>query len=476
MDKFGWQRVYQGGLRVFRPSTCRCRWQPTPRSPGTQRGSTNVARLRLNGCATKRRQTMVRCRRRSSRSNPTRGFVRAMTGGRNFEQSLQPRGAGQAATGLGVQTVRLRGGAGSWLRPVDHHPEPQRSHPDAQKGRGRPRRAPTSDAMSLREGLRMSSNRAAVHLLGDVGIPKTVACAKAMGVGDVLSDASLALGSGEVTLQSLAAAYAAFANHGVVPKPILIRRVEDRDGTVLIFERRREGHARYQRRDGFPHGEHDGRRHQRGHGGPRTNASRCRRLAETGTSNDYNDAWFVGFTASLVAGVWVGFDQPHTILPGGFAAEVAVPLWTSFMKTATQGDKPRWLPTPRGVVSARVCSKSGKLASEGCEHADVIDETGHLVQRSTVYTEYFAAGTQPTETCTLHPSHGIFGAIATAIGNAIEGRPSASQAATRVNSTQAMPAPAGVDSGSSGDTQAPDTGKKKRGFWSRVFGVGRDEK
>ena len=67
---------------------------------------------------------------------------------------------------------------------------------------------------------------------------------------------------------------------------------------------------------------------------------------KTGTTNDYNDAWFVGFTPNLVAGVWVGFDQPQTILPGGFAAEVAVPLWARFMKTATKGDKPQWLPMP----------------------------------------------------------------------------------------------------------------------------------
>ena len=87
--------------------------------------------------------------------------------------------------------------------------------------------------MSLRTGLRTSSNRAAVRLLQEVGIPRTVQYAKTMGVGDVPSVPSLALGSGEVTLQSMTAAYAAFANHGLVPQPMLIRRVEDRDGHVL---------------------------------------------------------------------------------------------------------------------------------------------------------------------------------------------------------------------------------------------------
>src|SRR5204863_1531278 len=76
---------------------------------------------------------------------------------------------------------------------------------------------------------------------------------------------------------------------------------------------------------------------------------------KTGTTNDFNDAWFVGFTPTLVAGVWVGFDQPRTILPNGFAAEVAVPIWAAFMKPATQNDKPEWLLPPSGVTTATVC-------------------------------------------------------------------------------------------------------------------------
>ena len=61
---------------------------------------------------------------------------------------------------------------------------------------------------------------------------------------------------------------------------------------------------------------------------------------KTGTTNDFKDAWFVGFTPKLVTGVWVGFDQARTILPRGFAADIAVPLWTSFMKAATRNDNP----------------------------------------------------------------------------------------------------------------------------------------
>ena len=60
---------------------------------------------------------------------------------------------------------------------------------------------------------------------------------------------------------------------------------------------------------------------------------------KTGTTNDYVDAWFVGFTPHLVTGVWVGFDKPRTIIANGFAGELAVPMWARFMKQATAQDK-----------------------------------------------------------------------------------------------------------------------------------------
>jgi membrane carboxypeptidase/penicillin-binding protein len=70
---------------------------------------------------------------------------------------------------------------------------------------------------------------------------------------------------------------------------------------------------------------------------------------KTGTTNDYRDAGFIGFTPSIVTGVWVGYDQPRTIRREGYAAELAVPMWARFMKAATKGQKPTWVNRPRGV-------------------------------------------------------------------------------------------------------------------------------
>src|SRR6059036_3420093 len=262
--------------------------------------------------------------------------------------------------------------------------------------------------MSLRTALRTSSNRAAVRLLQQVGIPQTVQYAKDMGVGDVPSVPSLALGSGEVTLQAMTAAYAAFINHGAVPKPILIRRVEDHDGTVL-FEGRPSSTTAISDTTAFLMSTMMADVINAG------TAARARSLGftlpaagKTGTTNDFNDAWFVGFTPSLVTGVWVGFDQPRTILPQGFAAEVAVPAWANFMKIATRNDKPEWLTPPPGITTAVVCRLSGQLATDGCRSADVLDADGVVQHRSMVYTEYFARGTEPTSYCDLHPTTGMW--------------------------------------------------------------------
>jgi penicillin-binding protein 1A len=192
---------------------------------------------------------------------------------------------------------------------------------------------------------------------------------------------------------------------------------------------------------------------------------------KTGTTNDFNDAWFVGFTPKLVTGVWVGFDQPHTILPNGFAATIAVPLWARFMKTATQGDQPQWLDMPSGITTAKVCRLSGKLATDGCDHLDVDAVPGGSTdRRPAVYTEYFARGTEPTTYCDLHNSHGFLAAITSIFHGGAEPPPPPRLTETEpppvlAESAPAAPAP-----------NAEELPKQKRGFWSKLFGRGKDDR
>jgi penicillin-binding protein 1A len=322
--------------------------------------------------------------------------------------------------------------------------------------------------MSLRAALRTSSNRAAVRLLEEVGIPRTVQYAKSLGVGNVPSVPSLALGSGEVTLQSLTAAYAAFANRGLVPRPLLIRRVDDKDGRVL-FEQPEESTRAVSEQTAFLMATMMADVINAGTGArARALGFRLPAAGKTGTTNEYRDAWFVGFTPSLVTGVWVGYDQPRTIMRGGFAAEVAVPIWANFMKVATKDDKPQWLSTPSGITTASVCRISGKLAGGGCDDVEVVEGNGTLTHRSMVYTEYFVNGTQPTTSCELHQKRGFLGAIASAFGANHEAPPPPKVAETSLPAETVGPLP-------SRPIVQPEPPPKKRGFWGRLFGRGKDK-
>jgi penicillin-binding protein 1A len=340
--------------------------------------------------------------------------------------------------------------------------------------------------MTLRTGLRTSSNRAAVRLLQEIGIPRAVQYAQTMGVGDVPGVPSLALGSGEVTLETMTAAYAAFANKGKVPTPISIRRVEARDGT-LLYEAQEVSRPAIDETTAFLMTNMLADVVNAGTAaGVRSLGFSLPAAGKTGTTNDFNDAWFVGFTPRLVTGVWVGFDQPQTILPNGFAADIAVPFWAKFMKAATRGDKPEWFRPPRGVSSATVCRVSGLLASEGCRHVEVVGREGYVETRTMAYTEYFVHGTEPTEYCDLHERRGFFGTLA----GVFTDKPDEPRAAesTRPASVRGGELAAQAESARPADTPtaaaaepapleiAPPAPEKKRGFWSRLFGRRNNDK
>jgi penicillin-binding protein 1A len=270
----------------------------------------------------------------------------------------------------------------------------------------------------------------------------------------------------------MTAAYAAFANHGLVPTPMLIRRVEDQDGRTL-YQAEESSSQAISDTTAFLMSTMLADVVNAG------TASRARRLGftlpaagKTGTTNDFDDAWFVGYTPKLVTGVWVGFDQPRTIMPNGFAGDIAVPLWTAFMKPATKGAAPDWFTPPAGITTATVCRISGKLATEGCQSVDVVDEHGQLERRSMVYTEYFKRGTEPTTYCDLHPTRGFFDKVASMVGT--ESKPLPPRVEDTSAPTVAEP-PAGTTAHTAEVQDPPPPAKKKRGFWSRIFGVGRDD-
>lgn len=480
VDRFGWERVYEGGLRVY--STIDLTMQQAAETAVSE----GLKALEL------RQQKMAAARQKPANAepaandakvkepplqaalvamDPATGYVRVMIGGRNFDESSfnravqaerQPGSAFKpfvyaAALEAGYTPASLIENLNAPIDTPQGGWSPEDEHSDA-------------DSMSLRAGLRTSSNRAAVRLLEDVGIGRTVQYAKNLGVGNVPSVPSLALGSGEVTLQSLTAAYAAFANRGNVPKPLLIRRVEDKDGRVL-FEEEPSSTRAISEQTAFLMSTMMADVINAGTGArARTLGFKLPAAGKTGTTNEYRDAWFVGFTPNLVAGVWVGYDQPRTIMRGGFAAEVAVPIWATFMKEATRNDKPQWFSAPAGITTASVCRISGRLAGNGCDNVEVVEENGSLSHRSMVYTEYFVKGTEPTSYCELHQRRGFLGAIASVFGANHE-----TPAPPKVQDTS-LPVPAATEGNlPSRPVAGPEPPARKRGFWSKLFGRGKDK-
>jgi penicillin-binding protein 1A len=483
VQRFGWQRVYQGGLRVF--ST-----MDTP----LQTEAEAVVAESLRALDAKRAALVAR---RASRKkgqapaepdaaplqaallamDPQTGHVRAMVGGRDFEEShfnraLQARRQPGSAFKPFVYAAALEAGF-SPATVIDRLDDPIATP----QGAWTPEDEHSSaSSMTMRTALRTSSNRAAVRTLQRVGIARTVQYAKEMGVGDVPAVPSLALGSGEVTLESMIAAYSAFANHGRVPKPIIIRRVEDADGRVL-YEDHESSTQAIQDSTAFLMSTMLADVINAGTGSrARTLGFKLPAAGKTGTTNDFNDAWFVGFTPNLATGVWVGFDQPKTILPNGFAADVAVPMWANFMKLATSDDKPDWLKPPPDVTTATVCRVSGKLATDACRSVETVGSDGFTDRKSMVYTEYFARGTAPTTYCTVHGEGDLNTRIASVFSSGSSDRPAT------VRLPEAVPTTAPGVSGTSGtlpphvDAPAPEPpAGKKRGFWGRIFGRGRPD-
>jgi 1A family penicillin-binding protein len=483
VERFGWQRVYQGGLRVY--STIDTDLQKAGEAmleEGLQdierRGGFKQAkRAPSSGAAPAAAESPEYLQGALMAMNPSNGHVSVLIGGRDFGDSRFNR-ATQAKRQSGsafkpfVYAAALEAGyspaslitglnnpiltvKGAWL-PEDNHSE--------------------GDEMTMRAALRTSSNRAAVQMLASVGIPKAVDYAEKLNVGRPPSVPSLALGASDVTLASLTAAYGAFADGGIVRMPVLVRRVEDSDGVVL-YKYEEKSHRAVSEATAYLMASmladviNAGTAYRARQSGFALPAA-----GKTGTTNDYHDAWFVGFTPRLVTGVWVGFDQPKSIASGGYAGELAVPIWGEFMKRATRGDKPVWIERPANVVGLNVCRMSGKLPTGGCDHVAVVNRDGQLEKRSMVYTEFFVRGTQPAEICPLHsPSFtdrlaGIFGKD---VGVPVSAQAAGPPPAAATSGAPANPAVAAVEGTAPPQVEEP---KKKRGFWGRVFGRSDDEK
>jgi penicillin-binding protein 1A len=483
VDRFGWGRVASGGLRVY-----------TTIDPAMQQAAERALEAGL--VAIEKRSRYKHQTRAQFLAEvggvvkdgvrppylqggvvamaPGTGEVRVMVGGRTFTESRfnravqarrQPGSAFKpfvyaAALESGMTPASLLTGLdepvdtpqGGWT-PEDEHLE--------------------SSAMTVRTALRTSSNRAAVRAFQTVGLEKEMVAIDRLQFGNIPRVPSIALGSGEVTLQQLTAAFATFANGGQLPKPFLVRRVEDREGEVL-YEATPQLTPAFSPTTSFLMASMLTDVVNAGTGyKARADGFKLPAAGKTGTTNDYVDAWFVGFTPSLVAGVWVGFDQPQTIVAAGYAGDLAVPVWAAFMKDATKGDKAVWLKPPADVVSVQICRMSGRRPASNCGEVEVISKTGESKIRSMIMYEHFVKGTEPFDECPLHTGAGLLARLGGLFGGGSSPQAVAESASplpergVEVPPTSGDVAPAGSEARKADQQDEP---KKKRGFWGRLFG------
>ncbi len=318
------------------------------------------------------------------------GEIRAMIGGRDFRhsefnratQALRQVGSAfkpfvfAAALDNGYTAADIENDSALVIR-IPGQPDYRPKNYD-QKFLGR---------MTLRRALALSRNIIAVRLCEKIGPEVVARYASLMGIEHkVPAYYSIALGSIDLSLLEMTNAFNTIANQGIRLTPFMITRIVDDQGHVLEEHHPEprlairpqtayvltsmmqsvvnEGTATTIRALGFT--------------GPAA--------GKTGTTDDYTDAWFIGFTPTLTCGVWIGYDQKRTIFRGATGGVIAAPVWGELMKQVYQ-DTLSAFPVPPEIVTVPICEQTGKLATPFCPRARY---------------EVFIQGTEPTASCPLH--------------------------------------------------------------------------
>src|SRR5215210_1887532 len=320
--------------------------------------------------------------------DPETGDVLAIVGGRDFRQSQFNR------------ATRSRRQPGSAFKPFLYAAALEHGYSPVSVLGGRATIAPqgpeewsprnaggeTPDALTIRAALLESNNRAATALQQRMGSRPVLSLASDVGMRDLPDVPSLSLGTGLVTPLELTAAFSAFPNGGYAVRPRSIVEVINADGaTALKNASSRERVISEQ--SAFQMVSMLSDVVDRGTASSARQTIRFPVGGKTGTTNDFKDAWFVGFSSSVVVGVWVGFDQPKTIGREAYGSRYALPIWADFMRRASKRRPPQTFEPAAGLQEEQLCSISYLRPVEGCQ----------------VYTEYLKEGDEaPGRLCTLH--------------------------------------------------------------------------
>ena len=330
--------------------------------------------------------------------DPANGNILAMVGGRDFAQSEWNR------------ATQMKRQPGSAFKPIVYTVAIDNGYPPTTELLNLPvviimldgsRWSPknydhsTGGPTTLREGITRSLNLVTVRLVQEIiTSEEVVTYAKWFGFTTKINPYdAIALGVDVVIPIELTSAFSVFANHGVRVQPIAISRIEDKYGNILEETRPRRREVINEKTAYIMNDLLQGViANPRGTGHAATWKYQFYRPAagKTGTTNDYRNAWFVGFTPQICACVWVGLDDERiTLGEKQTGAATALPIWAPFMRMAhdTLGLAPADFTMPLGVVRLSICSKSKKLATDACPE-----------KWEEVFTEEMA----PTNTCDLH--------------------------------------------------------------------------
>ena len=273
---------------------------------------------------------------------------------------------------------------------------------------------------TFRQALIKSRNVPTIKIVQEIQVPFVIDFAKRLGLsGQFSPDLSISLGSGSVSLYELTKAYAVFPRLGRKVSPIFINEVKDRDGLVLEEQKPVQSVARVSSADGEPvdlqgqptsasprpqlslplypdpndsdqvldpriayvmtHLMKEVVAYGTGHGAKDLSKAAA---GKTGTTNEYLDAWFLGFVPEVVTGVWVGYDSQRSLGPGETGARAALPIWLSYMREAVKDLPESDFNIPPGVVFVSIDPASGKRAAPNSSFS---------------IKEAFLEGSEPTE-------------------------------------------------------------------------------
>lgn len=236
--------------------------------------------------------------------------------------------------------------------------------------------------ITVREAIAKSRNVVTIKVLRDIGVSRAIEYSRRMGITSPLaSDLSLALGSSAVSLKEMTTAFATLANMGTRIEPLSLLKVLDKDGFVLeetepVVREAVSPQTAYIMTNLLQSVIEEGT-------GWRARVLKRPAAGKTGTTNNLNDAWFLGYVPGLATGVWVGYDEEKPLGRYETGSRAALPIWTRFMVEATRGTPVTDFTVPDSIEFAKIDPKTGLLATPATKNP---------------VFEVFKAGTVPTAT------------------------------------------------------------------------------